>query len=109
MAQLLGAVPIFALWMSILALLVGLLARLSLFAIPVLGLFVVYGLAIEFFKLADNHEIRSPPKDVQRPDMDDGFKQWLANARISPPTGPRRGPIRSISWRPRAAACMPPT
>jgi hypothetical protein len=30
-------VPVFALWMTILALLVGLLARFRIFAIPVLG------------------------------------------------------------------------
>jgi hypothetical protein len=79
MPQLFGALPIFALWISILALLVGMLARLSLFAIPVLSLVVVYGLGIEFFKLADNHEIRGQPKDVQRPDMDTAFRQWLDN------------------------------
>ena len=37
-SQTVGVVPIFALWMAIVALLVGLLARLSIFAIPVLGL-----------------------------------------------------------------------
>lgn len=79
MPQLFGAIPIFALWMTILALLVGMLARLSLFAIPVLSLVVVYGLGIEFLKLADNHEIRGQPKEIQRPDLDTAFKQWLAN------------------------------
>ncbi|MBX9590710.1 MAG: hypothetical protein K2X43_15485 [Hyphomonadaceae bacterium] len=79
MSQFFGAVPIFALWMAILALIVGLLARLSLFAIPVLGLLVVYGLGIEFFKLADNHEIRSQRRQIDRVALDDAFKQWLAN------------------------------
>lgn len=78
MAQLLGAVPIFALWMAILALVVGLLARLSLFAIPVLGLLVLYGVGIEFFKLADNHEIRSSPRKLERIAVEDAFKRWLA-------------------------------
>ena len=109
MPQLFGALPIFALWMSILALLVGMLARLSLFAIPVLSLIVAYGLGIEFFKLADNHEHPRPAQGVQRPDLETAFTQWLTIARISLPTRPRRGPIRSISWRPRAAACMPAT
>jgi hypothetical protein len=79
MAQMFGALPIFALWMSILALLVGMLARLSLFAIPVLSLMVAYGLGIEFFKLADNHAIRGEPKEILRPDLEAAFTQWLAN------------------------------
>jgi len=79
MPQLFGAIPIFALWMSILALLVGMLARLSLFAIPVLSLIVAYGLGIEFFKLADNHAIRGAPKAMERPDLETAFTQWLAN------------------------------
>ena len=79
MPQLFGALPIFALWMAILALLVGMLARLSLFAIPVLSLIVAYGLGIEFFKLADNHGIRGQPKEIMRPDLETAFTQWLTN------------------------------
>jgi hypothetical protein len=79
LSQFFGGIPIFALWIAILVLLVGMLARLSLFAIPVLSIIVVYGLGIEYFRLADNHAIRGQPRDIQRPLLDAAFKQWLAN------------------------------
>jgi hypothetical protein len=77
MSQFFGVVPVFALWMAVLALIVGLLARFSIFAIPVLGLVVVYALAIEYFKLADNHEIRYEDRIVQRRALDEAFDKWL--------------------------------
>jgi hypothetical protein len=78
LSQVFGGIPIVALWISLLVLVAGILARLSLFAIPVLSLIVVYGLGIEYFKLADNHAIRGQPKDIQRPLLESAFKQWLA-------------------------------
>jgi hypothetical protein len=79
MTQFFGVVPIFALWMVILALLVGLLARFSIFAIPALGLIVVYALGIEFLKLADNHEIRYEARVVERRSLEEAFDAWLAS------------------------------
>lgn len=79
MSQFFGVVPIFALWMAILALLVGLLARFNIFAVPALGLLVVYGLGIEYFKLADNHEIRYEARTVERSAVDEAFDAWLAS------------------------------
>ena len=79
MSQFLGVVPVFALWMAVLALIVGLLARFSIFAIPVLGLVVVYALGIEYFKLADNHEIRYEDRLVERRALDEAFDKWLAS------------------------------
>jgi hypothetical protein len=79
MSQFFGAVPIFALWMVVLALLVGLLARFSILAIPALGLLVVYVVAIEILKLADNHEIRYEARAVERKAVDEAFDQWLAS------------------------------
>jgi hypothetical protein len=79
LSQFFGSIPVFALWISILVLLVGALARLSLFAIPVLSIIVVYGLGIEYFRLADNHAIRGQPRNIERPLLDNAFKQWLAN------------------------------
>ena len=79
MSQFFGVVPVFALWMVVLALLVGLLARLSILAVPTLGLLVVYALGIEYFKLADNHEIRYEARTVERRAVDEAFDAWLAS------------------------------
>ncbi|NJO32910.1 MAG: hypothetical protein HC869_06970 [Rhodospirillales bacterium] len=70
-SQTLGVVPIFALWMAIVALLVGFLARLSIFAIPVLGLVLVYVAGIEVLRLADNHAFRREVRPVERRAIDE--------------------------------------
>lgn len=77
--QTLGVVPIFALWMAIVALLVGFLARLSIFAIPVLGLVLVYVAGIEVLGLADNHAFRREVRPVERRAIDEAFQAWLAS------------------------------
>jgi hypothetical protein len=77
--QAVGVVPIFALWMAALALLVGLLARLSILAIPVLGLLIIYVAGVEVFKLADNHEFRHETRPVERRAVDEAFDSWLAS------------------------------
>ena len=78
-SQFFGVVPIFALWMVVLALLVALLARFTILAIPALGLLVVYVVAIEVLKLADNHEIRYQDRVVERKAVDEAFDDWLAS------------------------------
>lgn len=78
-SQTVGVVPIFALWMAIVALLVGLLARLSIFAIPVLGLLLIYAGGIEVFRLADNHAFRREVRPVERKAIDEAFQAWLAS------------------------------
>ena len=79
MPQALGVVPVFALWMAVLALLVGFLARLSIFAIPALGLLIVYVAGIEILKLADNHEFRHEIRPVERRAVDEAFDVWLGS------------------------------
>lgn len=79
MPQAFGVVPVFALWMAVLALLVGLLARLSIFAVPLLGLMILYVAGIEVLKLADNHEIRHEVRPVERKAVDEAFDVWLAS------------------------------
>jgi hypothetical protein len=78
-SQFFGVVPIFALWMVALALLVALLARFTILAIPALGLLVAYVVAIEVLKLADNHEIRYQDRAVERRAVDEAFDDWLAS------------------------------
>jgi hypothetical protein len=78
-SQFFGVVPVFALWMVVLALVVAVLARFTILAIPVLGLLVVYVVAIEVLKLADNHEIRYEDRVVERKAVDEAFDDWLAS------------------------------
>lgn len=78
-SQILGVVPIFALWMVILALLVGSLVRLSILAIPVLGFLLVYAAGIEVLGLADNHAFRREVRPVERKALDEAFDAWLAS------------------------------
>ncbi len=80
MPQLFGALPIFALWMAILALLVGMLARLSLFAIPVLSLIVAYGLGHRVLQAGGQPWHPRPAQgELMRPDLETAFTQWLTN------------------------------
>ena len=57
----------------------GLLARLSVFAIPVLGLVLIYAGGIEVFRLADNHAFRREVRPVERKAIDEAFQAWLAS------------------------------
>jgi hypothetical protein len=77
--QYLGAVPIFAVWMILLALLFALLARFSILSIPVLAILAIFLAVIEFFGLSDNHELRVTSKAAvpARPSLSLAFEHWL--------------------------------
>jgi hypothetical protein len=77
--QLLGSIPLFALWMVNLAVLTGLFARYyRIFGVPILGTLVVLLICFEVFGLTDNHQFRNKRADIQRPTVEAAFKSWLA-------------------------------
>ena len=77
--QLLGSIPLFALWMVNLAVLTGLFARYyRIFGVPILGTLVILLICFEVFGLTDNHQFRHKQADIQRPTVEAAFKSWLA-------------------------------
>jgi hypothetical protein len=84
MPQLFGVVAVFCLWMVIVALLVAVLGRFSLFAVPVLALLVLFVLGIEYFRLADNHAIRNRASMRERVAVEDAFKRWIGSRKDFP-------------------------
>jgi len=80
--QLVGTIPIFALWMVNLAVLTGLFARYYRhFGVPILGTLVVLLIGFELFGLTDNHQFRHQPQQasIQRPTVEAAFRTWLAS------------------------------
>ncbi|HJZ43108.1 MAG TPA: hypothetical protein VJ233_05265 [Hyphomicrobiaceae bacterium] len=77
--QSLGAVPIFAVWMILLALLFALLTRFRILSVPVLAILAVFLAVIEFFGLSDNHALRITSKSpvAARPSLSLAFDKWL--------------------------------
>ena len=76
--QQLGAVPIFAVWMILLALLFALLTRFRILSVPVVAILAIFLAVIEFFGLSDNHELRSSKTAVApRPSLTLAFYKWL--------------------------------
>jgi hypothetical protein len=77
--QYLGTVPIFAVWMVLLALLFALLTRFRFFSVPVLAILAILLAVIEFFGLSDNHRLRVADKSpvATRPSIDLAFDRWL--------------------------------
>ena len=76
--QQLGAVPIFAVWMILLALLFALLTRFRILSVPVVAILAIFLMVIEFFGLSDNHELRTSKTAVApRPSLTLAFYKWL--------------------------------
>jgi hypothetical protein len=79
--QYLGSVPIFAVWMILLALLFALFTRFRILSIPVVAILAIFLAVIEFFGLSDNHELRITSKAAvaDRPSLSLAFERWLAS------------------------------
>jgi hypothetical protein len=79
--QYLGTVPIFAVWMILLALLFALLTRFRVLSIPVVAILAIFLAVIEFFGLSDNHELRVAGKSAvpARPSLSLAFERWLSS------------------------------
>lgn len=80
--QLVGSVPIFALWMVNLAVLTALFSRYyRIFRVPILGALIVLLIAFELLGLTDNHQFRHQQQTspVQRPTVEAAFRSWLAS------------------------------
>jgi len=76
--QVIGTVPIFALWMVNLVVLAGLFARYyRIFGVPILGTLLILLLGFEMLGLTDNHRFRHTPASIERPNIDDAFRAWL--------------------------------
>ena len=77
--QLVGSIPLFALWMVNLAVLTGLFARYyRIFGVPILGTLIILLVCFEVFGLTDNHQFRYKQADIQRPTVEAAFRSWLA-------------------------------
>lgn len=77
--QLLGSIPLFALWLVNLAILSGLFARYyRIFGVPVIGSLIVLLALFELLGLTDNHEFRHKQASVERPTIEAAFRTWLA-------------------------------
>jgi hypothetical protein len=77
--QYLGAVPIFAVWMILLAVLFALFTRFQILSIPVVAILAIFLAVIEFFGLSDNHVLRITSKAAipARPSLTHSFERWL--------------------------------
>jgi hypothetical protein len=76
--QSLGAVPIFSVWMILLALLFALLTRFRILSVPIVAILAIFLAVIEFFGLSDNHELRTSKGAVPpRPSLGLAFDKWL--------------------------------
>ena len=83
--QMLGSIPLFALWMVNLAILTGLFARYyRIFGVPILGTLIILLISFEVFGLTDNHQFRYNQADIQRPTVEAAFKSWLAARKDAP-------------------------
>ncbi len=76
--QILGSIPIFALWMVNLAVLTALFARYyRIFGVPVVGTLIVLLIGFEVFGFTDNHQFRHKVATIQRPTVEAAFRAWL--------------------------------
>lgn len=76
--QLLGSIPIFALWLVNLAVLTALFAGYyRSFGVPVVGTLLVLMVGFELFGLTDNHQFRHTQASIQRPTVETAFRTWL--------------------------------
>jgi hypothetical protein len=78
--QLVGSIPIFALFMANLAVLFGLFSRYyRVFGVPFLGALIVLLICFEVLGLTDNHRFRHQEASIQRPSAEVAFRSWLTS------------------------------
>ena len=82
--QLVGSIPIFALWMANLAVLFALFWRYSrLVGFPIIAILVALLIVFEASGRTDNHEFRHDPPDpakpLARPSVEAAFRTWLGS------------------------------
>ena len=76
--QLLGSIPLFALWLVNIAILSGLFARYyRLFGVPIVGLLIALLVLFELLGLTDNHQFRHKQATIERPTIEAAFRTWL--------------------------------
>jgi hypothetical protein len=77
--QLLGSIPLFALWLVNIAILSGLCARYyRIFGVPVVGSLFVLLVLFELLGLTDNHQFRHKQAAIERPTIESAFRTWLS-------------------------------